>query len=1362
MDGSISKGRPRVPNPMVTAGPLSILTFWWLKDLFVLGSKKDLETDDLYDTLEGDLSEKLGTRLENNWNKEIAKAKKDATYKPSLLKALIKTFGQQYGLLGIFVAVNIVIVNTSRPILLGLLLQYFTPDTTVTEEAALWYGGGLIVILFLCLFMSHHSGFIAQQIGMRIRVAICSLIYRKTIRLSKATAGQTATGKMINLLSNDVNRFDFVTFFLHYFWITPLETVVATYFIWKAVGWAAIIGVAGIFLQTMPVQTYITRMTTMYRSKIAVRTDDRVRLMNEIITGVQVIKMYAWEKPFEKMVEIARRNEVKVLRGANYLRGYSMAFMVFTERTSLYITVVAYALLGNVITADIVFTLAQFFNLLQLCLALCLPLAMQMSAEAKVSIFRIQEFLLQEEHVPVLPAPVTLRESDKEKLKETKTGVQMKKCSAKWSPSSITETLTNISMEVLPGNLCAVIGPVGAGKSSLLHVLLRELPLTSGSITTDRKISYASQDAWLFVGTVRQNILFGQPYDHRKYKEVVKACALKRDFELFPNGDKTLVGERGVSLSGGQRARINLARAVYRDADIYLLDDPLSAVDAHVGKHLFQECINGYLCRKTRILVTHQLQYLKDADLIVILNNGRIEDQGTFSELMTQKTDFINLLVSNQEESEKTVAPSMKKQLSVGSTYSSVPDEDEEDDFDEPDETAEMIERGKLKGTLYKDYATAGSSYWLLAWLALFCLLAQLSSTGADYWVSFWTNQEEARVKLLEANISASFSHVQNITDYVSTEDTFTGLFSAFLDPNNTESVTAQWKNDTARNVSFETYSEENLNVIGTNFNAASGEHLLTRDQHIIIYTVFVLGCLVITTYRAMLFFKVCMNSSQGLHNRMFNSVLKGSMRFFDSNPSGRVLNRFSKDMGAVDELLPKALLDSMQISLTVIGVICMVVFVNYYFTIVIIIIGPLFYKIRQIYLRTAQDIKRLEGNTRSPVFSYISASLNGLTTIRSSEADQIVVKEFDYLQDRHSSAWHTSIACNTAFGICLDLISTSFASFVIVVFLTIETGIPAGFVGLAISQSLMITGLLQYGIRQTTEVVNQMTAVERILQYNNIEMEGPFESEPGTKPPPGWPKQGAIRFEKLSLQYIPTDPPVLRGLDFSIEPGHKVGIVGRTGAGKSSLIAALFRLAKLEGAIYIDDVNTQSMGLHDLRKRISIIPQEPVLFSATLRYNLDPFEEFKDHQLWSALEEVELKDAFDSLEFRVYEGGSNLSVGQRQLICLARAILRNNRVLVLDEATANVDPQTDGLIQTTIRTKFKACTVITIAHRLNTIMDSDKVLVMDSGTMVEYAHPHVLLQFPEGYFYKMVEQTGESMAAQLAKVAEEAYNRKP
>nr|CAD7441994.1 unnamed protein product [Timema bartmani] len=690
------------PNPRLRANFLSKVVFWWLKDLFWIGTKKDLEYSDLYNTLPSQLSDKLGDDLERNWNKERESAR-NTQRAPSLLRVLWKTFAWSYMWCGVSTLVLTCGLRIMTPILLASLIAYFNPESTYTKSDAYMYAAALITCSLATALCSHNTSFGNQVVGMNIRVACCSLVYRKTLRLSRTALGQTEAGKMVNLLSNDVNRFEQLTYFLHYLWVLPIQTIIIISVIWQWVGVSAAIGVGTIFMQTIPVQfviprsvkgptdycwgclaptapplltpmpltqykwahrlsMFISKLTSKLRMKIATRTDERVRLMSEIISGIQVIKMYAWEKPFEKMVALARRTEINVIRKASYLRGLNLSFMVFAERTTLFVTLASFVLMGNHITAEKVFSIAQYCNILNMTMAVASPIAMQMIAETKVSIKRLERFLLQEEFqvAPLTQGPQV------EKL-----GVTLDSATARWLPSSISDTLHKVALQVKPGQLCAIIGPVGSGKSisvkpcnlqsSLLQVLLGELPLSSGSMSLRGEVSYASQEPWLFVGTVRQNILFGQPYQPKRYKEVVRACALTRDLELFPNGDKTLVGERGVSLSGGQRARINLARAVYRDADIYLLDDPLSAVDTHVGRHLFEECVDTYLTKKIRILVTHQLQYLKEVDLIVILNNGQIEAQGTFQQLQESKFNFAQLLTSSEGDTDEAVPPTMRQ-----------------------------------------------------------------------------------------------------------------------------------------------------------------------------------------------------------------------------------------------------------------------------------------------------------------------------------------------------------------------------------------------------------------------------------------------------------------------------------------------------------------------------------------------------------------------------------------------------------------------------------------------------------------------------------------------------------------------------
>ncbi|XP_025162191.1 multidrug resistance-associated protein 4 isoform X2 [Harpegnathos saltator] len=1326
------------PNPRGSANPLNKLIFGWLYKFFWYGKNHDLEMKDIYNVLPDDISELLGNRLEQNWKNEVHAAEMSGR-KPKFLIALKETFIWSFVYYGGWILFMCTVLRIMQPYILGLFIWHFDTRATSTQNEAYIYASIIVILAILMIFVTHHSNLGLAEIGMRMRIASSSLVYRKILRLSKSST-VTSPGQIVNLLSNDMSRFDLLFLQLHYIWTMPIQAAIIAFLIWQNVGVASLAGVFLITIQTIPVQGYISKWMSKLRLKIALRTDERVRLMSEIISGIQVIKMYTWEKPFQKLVSHARKYEVDVLTLTSYLRGFTLATFVFTERTTLYFTIMTYVFLGHTISADKVFSMAQYFNILELTMAIFYPIAVASAAEASVSIKRIENFLLLDENIPLTHSLLSNKERS----------VTMKNVSASWTNNAIVNTLHNINIQINAGNLYVIVGAVGAGKSSLLQTILGELRPTYGQMHVNGKISYASQEAWLFAGSVRNNILFGQTYDKNKYQKVVKVCALTKDFEQLPYGDKTLVGDRGIALSGGQRARINLARAVYRNADIYLFDDPLSAVDTHVGAQLFDECISDFLRDKTRILVTHQLQYLKQCDYVIILNNGQIENEGTFRELQENHVKFLETL--RREETKEDTETSKIDLLDI--TPDVIPNsnvnEDAEEDK-EPQEVEELLAKGSISKALYWKYLRSGGSITVIITFLIFMVLGQIGSSGCDYWVGYWTNQEELHIKVMREwheNLNDSFA-ISSSTPSSNRQINNNSLELA----NFSITIANDYLINATDDMWLQNFTSVNVTKIDT--------YYLDTSTALWIYGIFIIASIVMTTSRNLIFYWICMNASKNLHDFMFSCLLQAPMSFFQNNPSGRILNRFSKDIGALDETMPRFMIEAIQIFAVIVGILVQVLIINWWIIVAVIIAGALFAVIKNIYAPTAQKLKRLEGNAKSPVFSHVNSTLSGLTTIRSAGAQEMLRKQFDEHQDFHTSTYSLTIVTGVGFGFMLDIVSACFIAVVTYSFVVFDNGnVYAGNVGLAISQVFILCGMVQHGIRQMAEAITQMTSVERILQFTEFEKEGPFESDPTSKPSSNWPSKGGINFDRVFLRYSETDPPALRSLSFIIEPGMKIGIAGRTGAGKSSLISALLHMAKLDGVIYIDNVNTKKIGLHDLRNKISIIPQEPVLFSATLRENLDPFNKFNDADLWTALEEVELKESMDSLDHYVQQGGNNLSVGQRQLICLARAILQDNKILVLDEATANVDPMTDALIQNTIRKKFKACTVLTIAHRLNTIMDSDKVLVMDHGQAIEFDHPYILLQNDQSYFSSMVQKTGKLMAEQLKHSAQEAYEQ--
>ncbi|XP_026805619.1 probable multidrug resistance-associated protein lethal(2)03659 isoform X1 [Rhopalosiphum maidis] len=1333
--------KKQLPNPRAKANIFEVFTFSWILNFFKTGQKRNLETNDLYTPLNDDKSSLLGLKFEKIWKIEVANAK-STNREPSLSRVIVRTFFGNILFNGLVHVFTEMILRMIQPILIGRLLAYFnhSESNIINSVQAYMYASGLLLNMLAIILLYHYSQVEMMHLGMKIRVACCSVIYKKALKLNGTSLSATTVGQVVNLISNDVNRIDIAFKHIHYLWVGPLQSILVTYYLWQEIGLSSIIGIT-VFLVLVPWQGWLGKKTSDYRLKTAPSTDERVKLMNEIISGIQIIKMYTWEKPFALLVKYARKIEIEQIKEASWIKVFLQSFRIFHFRFALFISILSYVLLGNNINTQQVFVIISYYGIL-FTMTVCFPQGVITLAEMLISNKRIQSFLLQDEkekhNKPLLLKSETTskngiemsninsdnntengtsNEKDMDQLDNF--GIDVLNASAKWILNQPENSLNNINLSVRPGRLVAIIGPVGAGKSSLIQAILRELPLCEGSISVCGTLSYASQEPWLFNGSIQQNILFGSPMDYNRYEEVIKVCALKTDFKQLPYGDRSLVGERGVSLSGGQRARVNLARAIYKQADIYLLDDPLSAVDTHVGKHIFEKCIKDYLKKKTCILITHQIQYLSSVDHIVLMENANILAEGSYQELQSSGLDFTKLLKSSDETADSEIddtkatinnsveqLSSLSRQGSIGSISSSIDDDKLNETRAEPIEVAETRSFGNVSRSIYLSYISAGGNAFTIAFLLFICIFTQILGTGGDYWISYWVNLEDNVFRNTE-------SKSMNISNFI------TGAL-------------------------FDT------------------PMVISREFCVIIYSIINIALLVVIVIRCAMFVSVLMSASMNLHNNMFNAIIRATIYFFNTNPSGRILNRFTYDIGAIDEVLLMPLLDFVSIALQLLGTLVVVGIINVYLLIPTFIIGLMCYSTVYFYLSTSRSIKRLEAVSRSPVYGYLNASLQGISTIRAFQTEDVLSKEFDDHQDLHSSAWYLFISSSEAFGFSLDIICFIYICILTFSFLIVNNGNFVGDVGLVLTQAISMTGALQRGIRQLIELDNQMISVERVIEYTNVAQEAALESSPDKKPSNEWPDKGQIVFDNFYLRYSLDAAHVLKHLNIQIQAMEKIGIVGRTGAGKSSLIGALFRLALNEGNITIDGIEIHEIGLHDLRSKISIIPQEPILFSGSMRKNLDPLNEYPDHALWNALEEVELKtiveDLPDGLNSKMSEGGSNFSVGQRQLVCLARAIVRCNKILVLDEATANVDSQTDALIQKTIRNKFRSCTVLTIAHRLNTVMDSDRVLVMDAGTIVEFDHPYKLLKNKDGFFYKMVEQTGSETFDFLYKIAVENF----
>lgn len=838
-------------------------------------------------------------------------------------------------------------------------------------------------------------------------------------------------------------------------------------------------------------------------------------------------------------------------------------------------------------------------------------------------------------------------------------------CAWTSSEGASVEVLKGVSFDAAFGELVMVVGPVGAGKSTLFMNLLGELRPTAGTIRSgEHPMLLAPQQPIVFSGTVRENIVWGRRFDPVWYKKTVEACQIVPDLHSLDAGDGAMIGERGVSLSGGQKARISLARTVYAACTlgrpcILLLDDPFSAVDAKVGRALFNEVVQGLLKPHACIVVTHHVQYTSVATRVVgIAESGH------------QLTDAdIGALVSaHLQRDAEHATPEDEGEDAVGDVIEATAALPEEGKAWQTGRRSiaiiaeETRQEGSVSFRSVASYFGASGSWPLIGTTALLMFTSQLIQVLMDYYLSQWADRSE------------------------------------------------QEQDD-------------------------------ERDWRVRDYACLMAGFTVALFTRSLLYMNLAIRSSKRLHDRAFRGMMGTSLRFFDTQPVGRILNRFAKDVGYIDDLLPDTGIDVVQLGLLSTAVVLTISVLDPF---VLLMASPCiiaFFWVRAFYVKTSRDVKRVEGTERSPLYAHLSVTVEGLPLLRCfPDALAQNLSQFENYQNRHTEAWITFIFTSRWLGarldliICLLVIVTSFSA------VAQRDTLDPGAVGLSLAYIMQLTGVFQWAVRQSAEMENQLTSVERLTEYAALDAEldrvgckGVGGCEGVDRAPLAeWkPGKGGVEIEHLDLWYDTPDIRRLKDVTLAIPGGSRVGVVGRTGAGKSSLIAALLRLAPTRGTVRIDGVPTCALPLDVLRRAINLIPQDPALFAGSVRKNLDPFDESDDAALWSALESAQLTrciEALGGLTAEVTEFGSNFSVGERQLICLARAVLRPTSLLILDEATANVDSATDATIQSVIRQRFADCTVITIAHRLDTVIDSDAILVMDDGKVLEYGPPQELL----------------------------------
>ena len=1463
------------PSHEPKASILSILTFSWLDSLIWDGYKQPLEMNRVWNVLP---KEKASNVIEN-----YRQFKKTTRLTLHLLKYF--TSDRLFQQFWASIAAVFIFVPT---LLLKGILEYVENPSSLPKSAA-W----LYVILLLASGMVQgvadgQALWRGRKICLKLRAIMVGEIYAKTLRRKAASSGDTDmndsskskskdseikkssfldkllgrnkanqdnghdntqpkstsdadtqvnSGTIINLMSVDSFKVAEISAYWHFLIPTvPVQLVVAITLLFRILGWSAFAGL-GVMFAVLPVNVFFSNQFSKAHKRIMSATDGRIHTTNEVLQNVRIIKYFAWEARFAHNIDEKRQIEIAALKYRFLLwTAASVVWfgvpMVITAFSFFLYTVVE----KRPLYPSVAFTALSLFQLLRFPLDRLADM-MAHVLESKVSVDRVEKFLMEDE--------TGKYEQLSPKTESTEEYIGFKKANFSWGPvdeppgvENPAFRLINVDVKFRTGGLNVVAGPTGSGKTSLLMALLGEMTLLSGSVhlpggydrlslrpredgLTD-SVAYCAQQAWLVNDTIKQNIIFASPYDEQRYRNVIEACALTRDMEVFEAGDSTLVGEKGIVVSGGQKQRISLARALYSNSRHILLDDCLSAVDSHTAQHIFERCINGPLMfNRTCILVTHNIALcVPPAHFVVVLNNGKIQAQGPPEHVMSSGALGEELQKSrpgskagtkthsrgvSTTDVPKTAGETHGKPNGNTELNGTINGEDSKPKQYEEVEDANIRTEGKATGAVdwrvIRLYITSMGPWWFWIAILLGFAMENAANVSTNVWIRQWANSYHSEAP--EFSVQAKNNQTQ-------------------IGPN----TSLVWYAPVKR---LFLYSTAPLH-----FSISSESSV--RDSYFLgVYAALGVLYVLLCVLRLGLTFRGAIKASRKIHTMLLDAVLRAKFKFFDTTPLGQITNRFSKDLQQIDQDIAPVAAGVLQCVFSIVSIILLISIITPGFLIAGVFLTAIYTAIGLLYIQSSRDLKRLESAQRSPLYQQFGETLSGITTIRAYGDERRFIVDNAQRINAHNRPFIFLWGTNRWLALRVDW-AGALVSFFAAIFIVINVGsIDPGAAGLSLTYALGFNESILWLVRLYAENQQNMNHVERVKTFLDVEQEAPAQI-PETKLPGSWPPAGAVEFEKYSTRYRADLEPVLRNLTFKIKAEEKVGIVGRTGAGKSSLAMALFRgLEADSGKIFIDGVDISTIGLQDLRENLTIVPQDPTLFTGTIRTNLDPFGLFTDEEVFTALRQVHLigpnsvhssssstfnestaldrtrshNSAFDDVEVPpstadvsapapmvarrtsvsvpdelapapntlshvltntrentnifhnlsspVAESGTNLSQGQRQLLCLARALLKSPRVLLMDEATASIDYATDAKIQTTLR-ELKGSTIITIAHRLQTIIDYDKVLVLEKGEVAEFGPPWELIAKGDGMFRAMCEMSGELEV--LIEMAEKARRK--
>ncbi|CAN9417944.1 unnamed protein product [Alternaria alternata] len=1344
--------KERKVSPEYTAGFFSRLSWQWMQPLMRVGYKRPLEKNDIWTVNPDRSAEVLANKLEAAFKRRRAEGKE----RP-LLGAMFETFKWEF-IIGGTCQLSASVIQAVAPFVLRYLINFavraYVAERSDAPAPNIGEGIGLVIgitaMQFLQSLATNHFMYRGMMIGGEARGVLIALIFNKAMKLSgRAKAGGEAVleapppdikpgseaevkwykkilkkkekkqqppktaagvagdgegwgnGRIVNLMSTDTYRIDQASGFFHMIWTAPIGILITTALLLVNLTYSALPGL-GLILIAMPLLGRAVK--TLFRRRVAINkiTDQRVSLTQEILQGVRFVKYFGWETSFLERIQTIRQKEIHgiqiLLTIRNAVLSVGMSMPVFASMISF----ITYSQVNSNLNPAPIFSSLALFNSMRIPLNF-LPLVIGQVIDANASVKRIQEFLLAEEAEESgkwdydAKDAVTLKGANftwerhptqdaeegaggppgkkptKQEKKESKANAKLAQSSGETTPSDAIAVeeekpfeIKGLNLNIGRNELVAIIGGVGSGKSSLLAALAGDMRKTSGEVIFGASRAFCPQYAWIQNATVRENIIFGKEFNRKWYDQVVDACALRPDLNMLPHNDATEIGERGITVSGGQKQRMNIARAIYFNADIILMDDPLSAVDAHVGRHIMDNAICGLLKDKCRILATHQLHVLSRCDRIIWVDQGEVKAIDTFDNLMAQNADFVQVMSTTAKEEEK------EKDVEVNEDEVEAEVKSTKKQRKQKKQAALMQQEERatksVSWEVWIEYIKAGGGIWVGPLVFILLVLSQGANIVTSLWLSYWTSDKFGYSEGAYIGAYAAFGFSQ-------------ALFMFFF--------------------SF------SVSIFGTRAGKVMLHRAITR-------------------------------------------VLRAPMSFFDTTPLGRITNRFSKDIDVMDNTITDAIRMYFLTLAMIISVFILIISYYYYYAIAL---GPLFIMFMfsaAFYRSSAREVKRHEAVLRSTVFSRFGEAVMGTPTIRAYGLQDQFSKSVRDAVDDMNSAYYLTFANQRWLSVRLDIVGILLVFTTGILVVTSRFSVDPSIAGLVLSYILTIVQMIQFTVRQLAEVENNMNSTERIHHYGSqLEEEAPLHMG---EVRPTWPEHGEIVFDNVEMRYRDGLPLVLKGLSMHVRAGERIGVVGRTGAGKSSIMSALFRLQELSGgSIVIDGVDIGKIGLHDLRSKLAIIPQDPTLFKGTIRSNLDPFHEHSDLELWSALRQADLvsnEQTMDDHSGRIHldsvveEEGLNFSLGQRQLMALARALVRGSQIIVCDEATSSVDFETDAKIQQTIVDGFKGKTLLCIAHRLKTIINYDRICVMDAGLIAELDSP-LNLYDQGGIFKGMCDRSG-------------------